>query len=127
MLFWIRNWPSWDEKCYRIFVPVSLNDSYILNFRDSKRNIQPSCAGVQLITNLKMLKFCDWMPSKTIPDPDPPSQIDKGSKKSVFRIHEIFVLVWMRIWIRGSIPLTNAIFVCDLQDVNKKIYIIFQR
>jgi hypothetical protein len=47
------------------------------------------------------------------------------------------VIYWtlVRIWIRGSIPLTDsdpAIFVSDLQDANKKsfcwyIYIIFQR
>jgi hypothetical protein len=69
----------------------------------------------------------------------------------VFRIHDI--LVWIRIRIRGSMPLTNgsgstvdsdpdpAIFVINLQDANKKIhkkvfllitfgryiYIIFQR
>jgi hypothetical protein len=47
----------------------------------------------------------------------------------VFRIHDI--LVWIRIWIRGSMPLTNdpdsdpdaypdpVIFVIDLQDADK--------
>jgi hypothetical protein len=52
--------------------------------------------------------------------------------ESVLRIHDI--LVWIRIWIRGSMPLTNgcgsgsvpvadpdpAIFVIDCQDANKK-------
>jgi hypothetical protein len=40
------------------------------------------------------------------------------------RIHDI--LVWIRIWIRGSMPLTYgsgdpAIFVIDLQDADKKL------
>jgi hypothetical protein len=41
--------------------------------------------------------------------------------QSVFRIHDI--LVWIRIWIRGSMPLINsdpAIYVIDLQDANQK-------
>jgi hypothetical protein len=52
----------------------------------------------------------------------------------VLRIHDILVWIRIRIWIRGSMPLTNgsgfgsgcgsgdpAIFVIDLQDANKKI------
>ncbi len=45
--------------------------------------------------------------------------------RPVFRIHDI--LVWIRIRIRGSMPLTMdpdpypAIFVTDLQDANKKL------
>ncbi len=49
-----------------------------------------------------------------IPDPQP-----------VLRIHDI--LVWIRIWIRGSMPLTNGsgsgsfYFIIDFQDANKKL------
>jgi hypothetical protein len=48
----------------------------------------------------------------------------------VMRIHDILVWIRIRIWIRGSMPLTNdpdpdadsdpAIFVIDLQDANRK-------
>ncbi len=48
-----------------------------------------------------------------------------GTVPLVLRIHDI--LVWIRIWIRGSMPLTTvmdpdpAIFAIDLQDANKKL------
>ncbi len=46
-----------------------------------------------------------------------------GLLSPVFRINDI--LVWIRIWIRGSMPLTNgsgsSYFVSDLQDANKKL------
>ncbi len=51
---------------------------------------------------------------------------------AVFRIRDI--LVWIRIRIRGSMPLTNgygsgfgsgSFFVTDLQDANKKKFILF--
>jgi hypothetical protein len=49
---------------------------------------------------------------------------------AVLRIHNI--LVWIRIWIRGSMPQTNRSgcgsgsfsFVIDLQDANKKLFFL---
>jgi hypothetical protein len=62
-------------------------------------------------------------------DPNPTLTDGLVSYCTVFRIHDI--LVWIRILIRGSMPLTNgsgsisdpdaAIFVIDLQDSNKKL------
>ncbi len=58
----------------------------------------------------------------------------------MLRIHEILVWIRIRIWIRGSMPLTNgsgfgpdsvrdadpdpADFVIDLQDANKKLIFV---
>jgi hypothetical protein len=51
--------------------------------------------------------------------------------EAVLRIHDILVWIQIRIWIRGSMPLTNgsermrnpdpASFVLDLQEANKKL------
>jgi hypothetical protein len=51
------------------------------------------------------------------------TRIGFNTCESVFRIHDI--LVWIRIRIRGSMPLTNGsgsfYFFTDLQDANKKL------
>jgi hypothetical protein len=57
-------------------------------------------------------------------------KVKLDDRQAVLRIHDILMWIRIRVWIIGSMPLTNAdpdpaIFVIDLQDANKKL--IFEK